>query len=140
MKHMIYFASMFLFSATVLAESSLLEAAGKQVVKDAATTAAPDAVKTLEQAEALKQRAETLPAAETSQAKDALKEAAKRKLEQATPEEVAKGKALLEKGKTEAGKIKGQVDVAPKSVDEAKKAVKHKTKKKALEKATELLQ
>ncbi|MDD1621505.1 MAG: hypothetical protein LUQ11_08480 [Methylococcaceae bacterium] len=134
-------------SGAVMAETSALEAAGKQVAKDAATQAAPGAVKgaesanqTLENAKDLKQSVETAPATAKEQAQEKVKAAAEEKLKQATPEEIKKGEEALKTGKETAKQVKGQVDVAPKSTKEAVKAVEGKTKQKAAEKALDLLQ
>lgn len=128
--------SFFLASGSALAEQGLLENAAKQVLKDTATTAAPqEAVKDaeatsqiLEKAKDLKESVENAPDAVKEQAK----ETAKQKLNEAVPE---KAKQNIEA----AEKLKGQVDNVPKSSGEAAKAVKGKAKEKARKKALELL-
>lgn len=122
-------------SGAVSAETSLLEAVGKQMAKDAATAAAPEVVKeaeaanrTLESAKQLKESVENAPAALKTQAK----EAAKEKLRQATPEELKQGAETLKKAK--------QLKANAPSADEAVKAAKHKAKQKAAEKVLDLLQ
>jgi hypothetical protein len=134
-------------SGSVMAETAVLEAAGKPVVKDAATQAAPGAVKgaetanqTLESAKDLKQSVDTAPAAVKEQAQEKVKETAQEKLKQATPEEVKQGAETLKTGKETATQLKGKVDAAPQSSGEAVKAVKGKAKLKASEKALDLLQ
>lgn len=133
------FITLLLASGAAKAEQSLLEAAGKQAAKDAATAAAPDAVKgaeaanqALDNAKSLKQGVENAPAAVKEQAQEKVKAAAEEKIKQATPEE-------LKQGAETAKQLKGKVDAAPKSSGEAVKAVKHKAKQKAAEKTLELL-
>jgi hypothetical protein len=128
--------SFFLASGSALAEQGVLENAAKQVVKDAATTAAPkEAVKgaesasqILEKAKDLKESVENAPDALKEQAK----ETAKQKLKEAVPE---KTKQSIEA----AEKLKGQVGNIPKSSDEAAKTVKSKAKEKARKKVLDLL-
>jgi hypothetical protein len=117
----IILSTLLIASSTVMADNSLLEAAGKQLVKDAATTAAPEAVKGVANA----------PAATKTQATEALKNAAEEKLKQATPQEL--------KQSAEALKTAKQLKDAPKSTGEAVKNVKAKAKQKAAEKAVDLL-
>lgn len=139
---MILCSAMLLISAGASAEQSLLQEAGKQEAQAAVTTAAPEAVKnvdaasqTVEQAKELKQSVENAPAA----VKDQVKDAAKQKLEQATPEQIKQGKEALESGKETVKQLKGKVDAAPKSTGEAVKAAKGKAKQKAAEKALDML-
>ncbi len=130
----IILSTLLIASSAVMAENSLLEAAGKQLVKDAATTAAPGAVKS---AEAASQAVDTAkgvtsaPASVKTQATDALKNAAEDKLKQAAPQEV--------KQSVEALKTTKQLKDTPKSTEEVVKTVKAKTKQKAAEKAVDLL-
>lgn len=142
----ILFTTLLFASGAVLAETSLLEAVGKQVAKDAATTAAPEAVKGAEtaseavkSAKDLKESVENAPAATQEQAEESLKKAAEERLKQATPEEIKQGKELLKSGKEAAKEVKGKADVAPKATKEAVKEAKGKAKQKVTEKALELL-
>ena len=96
------FTTLLFTSAAVLAQTSLLESAGKQVVKDAATTAAPDVVKgagaaseAVESAKDLKEGVKNAPATVKDQAEESVKGAAEEKLKQATPEEVKQGAETL---------------------------------------------
>ena len=130
----IILSTLLIASSAVMAENSLLEAAGKQLVKDAATTAAPGAVKSVEAASQAVDAAKGVanaPAAVKTQAADTLKNAAEEKLKQAAPQEL--------KQSAEALKAAKQLKDAPKSTGEAVKNVKVKAKQKAAEKAVELL-
>jgi|APLak6261669570_1056073.scaffolds.fasta_scaffold05076_2 hypothetical protein len=142
----ILLSSLLFASGAVLAEQSVLEAAGKQAVKDAATTAAPGVVKgaetanqTLENAKGVKEAVTNAPEAVKEQAQEKVKAAAEEKIKQATPEELKQGAETLKAGKETAKELKGKVDAAPKSSGEAVKAVKGKAKQKAAEKALDLL-
>ena len=130
----IILGSLLVVSNAVFADNALLEAAGKQLVKDAATTAAPGAVKSVEAASQVVDAAKGVanaPAAVKTQAADTLKNAAEEKLKQAAPQEL--------KQSAEALKAAKQLKDAPKSTGEAVKNVKAKAKQKAAEKAVELL-
>ncbi len=130
----IILSTLLIASSAVMAENTLLEAAGKQLVKDAATTAIPGAAKTIEatnQAIDAAKGVANAPAAVKTQATDALKNAAEEKLKQAAPQEL--------KQTAEALKTVKQLKEAPKSTGEAVKNVKAKAKQKAAEKAVELL-
>ncbi len=130
----IILGSLLVVSNAVMADNALLEAAGKQLVKDAATTAVPGAAKTIEatnQAVDAAKGVVNAPAAVKTQATDALKNAAEEKLKQAAPQEL--------KQSAEALKTVKQLKDAPKSTGEAVKNVKVKAKQKAAEKAVELL-
>jgi len=120
----------------------------QEQLKDAASRklqeATPDEIKqgaeTLEKVKGLKQGVETSPDALKQQAQEQLKDAATQKLQEATPEEVKQGVETLKSGKETVEQIKGTVDAAPKSADEAVDAATQKAKQKAAEKALELLQ
>ena len=130
----IIFSTLLIASSAVMADNTLLEAAGKQLVKDAATTAAPGAVKSVEAASQAVEAAKGVanaPAATKTQATEALKNAAEEKLKQAAPQELKQGAETLKAAK--------QLKDAPKSTDEAVKKVKTKAKQKAAEKAVDLL-
>lgn len=130
----IILSTLLIASSTVMADNSLLETAGKQLVKDAATTAAPEAVKSVEAANQAVEAAKGVanaPAATKTQATEALKNAAEEKLKQATPQEL--------KQSAEALKAAKQLKETPKSTGEAVKKVKTKAKQKAAEKAVDLL-
>jgi hypothetical protein len=130
----IILSTLLIASSAVMAENPLLEAAGKQLVKDAATTAAPGAVKSVEAASQAVDAAKGVanaPAAVKTQAADTLKNAAEEKLKQAAPQEL--------KQSAEALKAAKQLKDTPKSTGEAVKNVKAKTKQKAAEKAVDLL-
>ncbi|MFM8342525.1 MAG: hypothetical protein ACKN9F_09950 [Methylomonas sp.] len=123
----IILTTLLIASGSVMADSTLLEAAGKQLVKDAATTAAPEAVKSVEAAKGVA----NAPTAAKKQATEALKNAAEEKLKQAAPQELKQSVETLKAAK--------QLKDAPKSTGEAVKNVKAKAKQKAAEKAVELL-
>jgi hypothetical protein len=130
----IILSTLLIASSAVMAENTLLEAAGKQLVKDVATTAVPGAAKTVEatnQAIDAAKGVANAPAAVKTQAADALKNAAEEKLKQAAPQEL--------KQTAEALKTLKQLKDATKSTGEAVKNVKAKAKQKAAEKAVELL-
>ncbi|MGZ4999105.1 MAG: hypothetical protein ACXV7F_02315 [Methylomonas sp.] len=134
------FAIISLVSGTALANTSVLESAGKQLVKDAAITAAPEAVKGAEaagevvkDAQGLKESVKTAPAAAQEQARESLKKAAEEKLKQATPEEIKQGKEALKTGQETVKQLKGKADLAPKSTKEAKAQAKQKVAEKALD-------
>ena len=130
----IILSTLLVASSAVMAENTLLEAAGKQLVNDVATAAVPGAAKTIEatnQAIEAAKGVANAPAAVKTQATDALKIAAEEKLKQAAPQEL--------KQSAEALKTVKQLKEAPKSTGEAVKNVKTKAKQKAAEKAVELL-
>lgn len=141
----IVLSSLLLVSSAVLAEQPVIEA-GKQTVKEAGTVVAPETVKGVEaagqavdSAKSVKESVEHAPVAVKEQAQEKVKQAAEEKIKQATPEELKKGAETLKAGKEAANKLKGKVDAAPKSADEAAGAVKAKAKQKAAEKALDLL-
>ena len=86
-------------SGSVLAEQDLPGNAGKQLLKDTATSAAPkEAVEgvdkastALEEANKLKEGVKSAPDALKGQAQDIATEAAKQKLKEAVPEEAVEG-------------------------------------------------
>lgn len=141
--------SLLLATGSALAGQSLLEGATKQLAKDAATSAAPDAVKgaetakqTLEGTKTLKETATNAPEAPEAvkqQAQEGAKEAAEQKLEEAAPEPAKQGIETLKSGKEATEELKSKVDTAPKSASEATDAVKGKAKQSATDKALDLL-
>lgn len=144
MKNKVFLISLLLASSSVLAEQGVLENAGEQALKDAATSAAPKeavqgveaAGQAVEKAQDIKGAAETAPTAVKGQSEEAVKEAVKAKVDAATPEDIKKGKEVLNKGKKAAKKLKAKI---PKSTGDASKAVEGKGKEKAAEKALELM-
>jgi hypothetical protein len=138
--------SLLLASGSALAGQSLLEGATKQLAKDAATSAAPDAVKgaetakqNLEGAKTLKETATNAPEAVKQQAQEGAQEAVKQKLEESTPEPAKQGLETLKSGKEATEELKSKIDTAPKSASEATDAVKGKAKQTATDKALDLL-
>ena len=138
--------SLLLATGSALAGQSLLEGATKQLAKDAATSAAPDAVKgaetakqNLEGAKTVKETATNAPEAVKQQAQEGAKEAAEQKVEEATPEEAKQGLDTIKSGKEATEELKSKVDTAPKSTSEATDAVKGKAQEKAVDKALDLL-
>jgi len=145
MKNKIILISLLMASSSVwAADTSLLESAGKQTVKNAATAAAPKeavegveaAGQTLEKAKDIKGAVEAAPAAAQEQAVGTVKGVVADKVEAATPAEVKKGTETLKKGKKTAKKLKAKVPI---STTEATKAVEGEAKEKAAEKALDLV-
>jgi hypothetical protein len=140
MNHKIITLSALLFaSSNVLAETSLLEAAGKQLIKDKSTAVAPGAVEKVESAgqavdnaKAAKSAVETAPEVVTDQATETVKSAAEEKAKAAVPAEATQAVDTVKSGKA-------VMDAAPKSSGEAAEAVKNKASQKATEKAFDLL-
>lgn len=135
----IMLSALVFLSGNVWAESSLFEAAGKQLLKDKATAVAPGAVENVEaasqavdSAKAAKAAVETAPEAVTNQATDAVKNAAEEKVKAAIPAEATQAVDTVKSGKA-------ALDAAPKSSGEAVEAVKSKASQKATEKAFDLL-
>ncbi|OAI08459.1 hypothetical protein [Methylomonas methanica] len=142
----ILFSSLVLVSGAALAQSAVLEGVAKQAAKETATSVAPGAVKSAEQAgqvinqaQQVQQGVQNAPAVLKDQAQDAVKDAAQQKLEQAVPAEVKQGAETLNANKEKVTELKGKVDAAPKSTGEAAKAVEGKAKQKAAAKALDLL-
>ena len=131
-------------SGTVLAEQDLLGNAGKQLLTDTATSAAPkEAVKgvdaasqKLDDANKLKDSVKSAPDAVKGQAQDMATESAKQKLNEAVPEKAKEGVKTVEKSTKTAKKMKGKV---PKSTSEATKAVKSKAQEEATNKALDMV-
>ncbi|MDO9161362.1 MAG: hypothetical protein Q8N35_02770 [Methylococcaceae bacterium] len=144
MKNKIILISLLMASSSVWADTSLLESAGKQTIKNAATAAAPKeaiegvdaAGQTLEKAKDIKGVVETAPAAVQEQAVDTVKGTVTDKVEAATPSEVKQGTETVKKAKKSAKKLKTKV---PTSTTEATKAVEGEAKEKAAEKALDLV-
>lgn len=140
MKHkIIMLGAVLLVSGNVLAETSLLEAAGKQLVKDKAPAVAPGAVEKVEavsgavdNAEAAKTAIEAAPEGVANQAQEAVKNAAEDKLKAAAPGEATRAVETVKSGKA-------VLDAAPKSTGQAAETVKNKASQKATEKALDLL-
>ena len=138
-KKIILLTSLLLSSGAIMAQSSLLESAGKQMAKDALGTAAPSAARTVESAnetvknaEALKDEVQSAPEATTNKAQESAKDAAQEKVNAAVP-----GEATQTLDKVKSGKA--AIDAAPKTTEEATEAVKNKATEKATEKAFDLL-
>lgn len=142
-KKIILLGSLFLASNLAMAETSLLESAGKQLIKDKATAVAPDAVKqaegasqVLDAAKAAKAQAAVpvaTPAPDAAAAvQDAAKTAVEKKATEATPAAATKALDAVESGKA-------AVESAPTAPGEAIEAVKSKATEKATEKAFDLL-
>lgn len=132
-------------SSPVLAEEDLLGNAGKQLLKDTATSAAPkEAVESieaanrkLEEANKLKESVKSAPDTLKGQAQDIATESAKQKLNEAVPDKAKQGIKAVESGTKTAKKLKSSI---PKSSGEAAKAVESKAKEEAAKKALDLLQ
>ncbi len=131
-------------SGSVLAESDLLGNAGKQLLKESATSMAPKEVvegteaasKTLEDANTLKEKVKSPTDALKGQAQDMATDAAKEKVNAAVPGQAKESIKTVEKGTKTAKKVKGNI---PKSTSEATKAVKGKAQEEATKKALDTL-
>ena len=128
-------SSLFLASNIAVAQTSLLEAAGKQLVKDKASAVAPGAVENAEavsgaidSAKDAKATVEAAPNAVVDQAK----EAATQKAQDAVPGEATQAIDTVKSGKA-------AVEAVPTSPADAVEAVKQKATQKATEKAFDLL-
>ena len=137
-KPLISLTCLLFFSTAVLAETSLLEATGKQLIKNTATQAAPEAVKsldeanqTLENAKSLQQNLKQIPETSPSQLQESLKKSAEQSLQNASPEQIKQGKQVIDSTK--------QLKATAKSPEKAVKNLKNQTKQKAAEKTLELL-
>lgn len=137
-KPLISLTCLLFFSTAVLAETSLLEATGKQLIKNTATQAAPEAVKsldeanqTLENAKSLQQNLKQIPETSPSQLQESLKKSAEQSLQNASPEQIKQGKKVIDSTK--------QLKATAKSPEKAVKNLKNQTKQKAAEKTLELL-
>jgi hypothetical protein len=131
-------------TGSVLAEQDLLGSAGKALLKDTATSAAPQeavegiesANQKLEDANKLKQGVKSVPDALNSQAQDMATESAKEKLNAAGPETTKKGIKTLESGTKTLKTTKGMIR---KSSAEAGKAIEGKAQEEATSKALDML-
>ncbi len=125
-------------------ERYALDDVSKQLLKDAATKAAPreavEGVQAVEeaagQANKLKETAKSAPAAVKDQLQKTAAESAKRQVEKAVPEQAKEGMKSME---STAKSIKQQVKAAPKSAGEAAKAAKDKVREEATKKALDML-
>ncbi|MDD2660313.1 MAG: hypothetical protein PHY54_11665 [Methylococcales bacterium] len=131
-------------SGSVRAEQDLLGNAGKQLLKDTATSAVPkEAVKSVEaanrkldDANKLKESVKIAPDAIKKQGQDMATETAKQKLNKAVPEKAKQDIKTVESGAKTAKKLKANI---PKSSAEATKAIKGKAQEEATKKALDLL-
>jgi hypothetical protein len=125
-------------SSSVLAEQDAPGNAGKQLLKDTATSVAPkEAVEGIKATgQQLKESVKSTPEALKSQAQDIATESAKQKLDEAVPEKAKQGIKTVESGTKAAKKMKGNI---PKSSGEATKAIKGKAKEEAAKKALDIL-
>lgn len=134
-KQSIILGSLLIASGSVLAGESLLESAAKQTAVQAVNNAAPGAVQTLQTADQAVQNANALKQSVTAApdaAKEAVKESVNRKIDAAIPAEAKATAETVKTGKKQIGKLKNKVVEAP-------KAVKEGAKRKATDKALELL-
>jgi hypothetical protein len=133
-------ATLLIASGSVLAEQDTLGNAGKQLLKETATTAAPkEAVEGVEktgQAVETKESVKSAPDALKGQAQDIATESAKQKLNEAVPEKAKEGVKTVEKTTKTAKKAKAKV---PKSSSDATKAAKAKAQEEATKKALDTL-
>jgi hypothetical protein len=131
-------------SGSVLSEQDLLDNAGKQMLKDTATSAAPKeavegvdaASQKVEDASTLKESVKSAPDAVKGQAQDMATESAKQKMNEAVPEKAKESVKTVEKSSNTAKKMKGKV---PKSSSEATKAMKDKAYEEATKKALDVV-
>ena len=129
----------------MLAEQDMLGNAGKQMLKDTATSVAPKeavegvdaASQKVEDANKLKESVKSAPDAVKGQAQDMATESAKQKMNEAVPEKAKENVKTVEKGTKSAKKVKGKI---PKSSAEATKAIKGKAQEEATKKALDLVQ
>lgn len=143
-------AAALMAAGPVLAEPGeryALDDVSKQLLKDAATKAAPreaaEGVQAIEeaagQANKLKETAKSAPAAVKDQLQKTAAESAKRQVEEAVPEQAKEGMKAMESTAKSAKSIKQQVEAAPKSAGEAAKAAKDKVREEATKKALDML-
>ncbi len=136
--------SLLIASGSVLAEQDLLGNAGKQLLKDTATSAAPkEAVEgveattqKLETAKELKGSVKSAPDALKGQAQDMATESAKEKLNEAVPQNAKQSIKTVEKSTKTAKKLNGKI---PKSSGEATKAIEGKAQEEATKKALDMV-
>ena len=132
-------------SGSVLAEQDMLGNAGKQMLKETATSVAPKeavegvdaASQKVEDANKLKESVKSAPDAVKGQAQDMATESAKQKMNEAVPEKAKESVKTAEKATKSAKKVKDKV---PKSSAEATKAVKGKAQEEATKKALDVVQ
>ena len=145
MKNKAFFlVTLLIASGSVLAESDLVGNAGKQLLKESATSVVPKeavqgteaASKTLEGANTLKETVKSPTDALKGQAQDMAMDAAKEKVNAAVPGQAKESIKTVEKGTKTAKKVKGSI---PKSTSEATKAVKGKAQEEATKKALDTL-
>ena len=136
--------TMLIASGSALAEQDMLGIAGKTLLKDTATSAAPKgavegveaAGQKLETANTLKSSVKSAPDALKGQAQDMAMESAKQKLGAAVPENAKQGIKTLETGSTAAKTLQGGI---PLSTDDATKAIKGKVQEEATNKALDMM-
>ncbi|MGI2325521.1 MULTISPECIES: hypothetical protein [Methylococcus] len=129
------------------ADHHALDEVGKQLLRDAATKAAPreavEGAKTVEdaagQANELKESAKSAPAAVKGQLQKAATESARRQVEEVVPEQAKEGMRVVESTAKSAKSIKKRVEAAPKSAGEASQAAKDKVREEATKKALDML-
>lgn len=129
MKQNIVFAAVLSLAAYAAQADSLLEAAGKQVLRQEAEAVAPGA---LQNAEAAGQALEAARHASPEAVKAAATATAQEKLKAVAPERAQQAVETIQSGKK-------ALKAAPKSTDQAVKAAKTKAKQKAAEKVLDLL-
>lgn len=125
-------------SGATFAES-LLESAAKQTAVQSINNAAPGAIQTIQateqslgNAKTLQQTITTSPEVIKENSKAAAKEAIDQKINSVIPEEAKQSVETMKNGKKAVGKLKNKVSETP-------KAVKEGAKRKATEKALDLL-
>ncbi|MEY3289032.1 MAG: hypothetical protein RLZZ419_1274 [Pseudomonadota bacterium] len=136
--------TLLLASSAVIAEQDLVGTAGKAVLNDNATSAAPKAAiegiesanQNLEDANKLKESVKNTPDALKDQAQDITTESAKKNLDTAVPEKAKQAIKTVDTGTKTAKKAKGTL---PKSSNEATKALNAKAHKEATKKALDVL-
>ncbi|MGJ0486888.1 MAG: hypothetical protein ACR65R_20470 [Methylomicrobium sp.] len=94
----------------------------------------------LKDAKQIKDTAKNVPESVKNQATETLKVTARQKLEEATPEQLKQGANAVKSSAETAKQVKAQAKNLPESSKQAVKQTKHKAKKRAAEKALELLQ
>jgi len=129
----ILLTTLLLASGSALAESSLMEAAGKKMVMDKATSAIPgvaekagSASEAVNSANTVKSVTEAAPATLTDSAQGAVESAATEQVKSAVPTEATTAVDTVKSGKA-------AVDAAPTSTGAAVDAVKGKAAGKALD-------
>ena len=136
--------SLLIVSSSVLAEQNLLGNAGKALLKDTATSAAPKeavegveaASQKLETANQLKGSVKSAPDALKGQAQDMATKSAKEKLNETVPKEATQGLKTIESGTKNAKKVEG---IIPKSSGEASNVIKDKAQEEAAKKAFDMM-